>query len=439
MKSLRGRLLLGLLALVAITSVFASLITYRRVLAETSDLFDYELRQMALSLRDQASAGAGAPAAQPGDADYFIEIWDLFGNEVYVSRPNLFISNAVLGYTDITMAGERWRVYSLWTTNAVIQVAQPWGVREARARAAAVRVLAGLLLLLLLMAAALIAIVSRGLAPLRRAASEVQRRDVHSLAPISAPELPSEAAPLIEELNRLLARLAAAFDKQRAFVADAAHELRSPLTAVSLQLQLLERGRDERARAAARAKLGAAVERATHLVAQLLTLARSEPEGALIELAPVSLEACVREAVTDVHALAHARQIELELEAATDVRVRGNAEQLRVLARNLIDNAVRYTPPAGTVRVRVGSEQGPEGARAVLAVEDSGPGIPAAERERAFDRFYRRPGATEGGSGLGLAIVKAIADRHGARICLGESDAHGLKATVMLPALASGP
>ena len=435
MKSLRARLLLGLLALVAITSVFASVITYRRVLAETSDLFDYEQRQMALSLRDQAAAGPGVLAAQPGDADYFIEIWDLFGNSVYVSRPNLFISSAVLGYTNIDMAGERWRVYSLWTTHAVIQVAQPWRVREARARAAALRVLAGLLALLLAMAAALTWIVSRGLAPLRRVAAEVQRRDVHSLAPISAPELPSEAAPLIEELNRLLARLGAAFGRQRAFVADAAHELRSPLTAVSLQLQLLERARDERARETARTKLAAAVERATHLVAQLLTLARSEPEGALVELAPLPLEPCVREAVTDVHALAHERQIELELEAQPGVRVRGNAEQLRVLARNLIDNAVRYTPRGGAVRVRVRTEQAPEGARAVLSVEDSGPGIPAAERERAFDRFHRRPGAVEGGSGLGLAIVKAIAERHGARVSLGESDAHGLRATVVIPAL----
>ena len=429
-RSIRGRLLLGLLALVAAVAVFAGAIAYRRVLGESSTLFDYQLRQMALSLRDQAASGALVLPAHPADSDFVIQIWNPLGQSLYHSRPGPPLL-AVLGYADVTLSGERWRVYSTLTPEAVIQVAQPWAVRQALARAAALRVVIPLLLLLPLMGLATTWIVGQGLAPLKRLAAEVQRRDVHSLTPIESPQLPEESRPLVEELNRLLARLSQAFDAQRAFVADAAHELRSPLTALSLQLQLLERAPDEAARGAARAKLAAAVERAIHLVGQLLTLARNEPEAAALELAPTSLDAAVRDAISDVGALAAARGIELTLDLSTPVTVRGNADALRVLARNLIDNAVRYTPTGGAVQVRVAALPAGD---AVLIVQDSGPGIPAEERSRAFDRFYRRAGAGEGGTGLGLAIVKAIADRHLARVALEQAAPRGLIVTVAFPA-----
>ena len=434
MRSIRARLLLGLLALVAVTTLTAGITTYRRVLDEASSLFDYQLRQMALSMQDQAEIAPGTVRVpHPDVGDIYVQIFDLFGDQIWSSRPGIFIDRAVLGYTDMIINGERWRVFSLYTADAVIQVAQPWRVREQLARAAAWHVLAGLTLLLVAMAAALVWVVSGSLAPLKRLASEVERRDVHSLAPIEAPQLPEEAAPLIEELNRLLARLAAAFEQQRAFVADAAHELRSPLTALSLQLQLLDRAPDEAARREARAKLGGAVERAIHLVAQLLTLARNEPEGAPVALVPSDLAAAAREAVADVHALASERGIDLGLETDGATGVSGDADALRILARNLIDNSVRYTPRGGRVQVRV-QGPGPDacgGPR--LTVEDTGPGIPAAERDRAFDRFYRRPDAAEGGSGLGLAIVKAIADRHRARLALEEALPHGVRVTVSFP------
>ena len=429
-RSIRGRLLLGLLALVAAVAVFAGAIAYRRVLGESSTLFDYQLRQMALSLRDQAASGALVLPAHPADSDFVIQIWNPLGQSLYHSRPGPPLL-AVLGYADVTLSGERWRVYSTLTPEAVIQVAQPWAVRQALARAAALRVVIPLLLLLPLMGLATTWIVGQGLAPLKRLAAEVQRRDVHSLTPIESPQLPEESRPLVEELNRLLARLSQAFDAQRAFVADAAHELRSPLTALSLQLQLLERAPDEAARGAARAKLAAAVERAIHRVGPLLTLARNEPEAAALELAPTSLDAAVRDAISDVGALAAARGIELTLDLSTPVTVRGNADALRVLARNLIDNAVRYTPARGTVQVRVAALPAGD---AVLIVQDSGPGIPVEERSRAFDRFYRRAGAGEGGTGLGLAIVKAIADRHLARVALEQAAPRGLIVTVAFPA-----
>jgi signal transduction histidine kinase len=438
MHSIRARLLAGLLALIAVATLCTGIISYRQLLTETSTLLDYQLRQMALSLRDQAAIAPGLLLqSHPSGSDFVIEIWHADGTLQYFSSAGgPIITRAILGYADMTLAGERWRVYSLWTADGVIQVAQPWSVRVQLARAAALRVLAPMLLLLLAMAAAVVWIVARGLDPLRRLALEVQRRDARSLEPIVAPDLPAETAPLIEELNRLLARLADAFGKQRAFIADAAHELRSPLTALSLQLQLLDRARDEASRTEARARLGSAIERAIHLAAQLLTLARLEPEGAAAQLRPTSLAACARAGIADVHALAEQRQVELGLEADEEARVDGDPDALRILVRNLVDNAVRYGPAGGRVSVRVERRTDATADAAVrLSVEDEGPGIPPTERERVFDRFFRRPEAAEGGSGLGLAIVKAIAERHRARIQLTQAAPRGLRIVVEFPPL----
>jgi two-component system OmpR family sensor kinase/two-component system sensor histidine kinase QseC len=227
----------------------------------------------------------------------------------------------------------------------------------------------------------------------------------------------------------MLDRMTVARRKQRAFIADAAHELRSPLTAVRLQLQLLDRAPDEAARGQARSALGAAVERAVHMVEQLLTLARNEPQAQPASMQALSLSEVAAQALADAHVLAESRHIELLLEGAPELRVRGDAEALRSLVRNLVDNAVRYSPPGSRVRVRV--DETTQGAR--LEVHDSGPGIPPAERARAFDRFHRRASAPEGGCGLGLAIVKAVADRHGATVVLGDSPDGGLAVTVSFP------
>jgi two-component system, OmpR family, sensor kinase len=433
MRSIRARLLVGLLLLMAVISLLAGSITYRRVLGETSNLFDYQLRQMALSMRDQASFMSGFTLpAHPGNADFVIQIWDMFGSRTYFSRPGLpFLDKAILGYSDLTLEDERWRVYAVATDSSVIQVAQPWSVREKLAGDAALRVLVPLLLLLPLMAAAAAWIVARALRPLKSITTQIEHRDAHSLSPLAVTDLPTEVSPVVEELNRLLERLSAAFAGQRAFVADAAHELRSPLTVLSLHLQLLERARDDADRDLATGRLRAAIERATHLVSQLLTLARNEPDGAPGEQAAVELAAIARKAAGDVQPLAQQRRIHIEIDAAADVAVTADAEALRILVRNLIDNAVRYSPQDSPVNVRV--TRGPRGA-ALLEVTDQGPGIAAADRSRAFARFYRAPGAAEGGSGLGLAIVHAIARRHGAQVTLDDAVPHGLRVVVTFPA-----
>ena len=431
MKSIRARLLIALIILVALISLLAAGVTYRRVLDETSTLFDYQLRQMALSLRGQVSL---APRIElppdQGDTDFVIQIWDLFGARTYLSRRGLpMINQTVLGFADLSLRGEAWRAYGLQTAEGVIQIAQPVRVREELARAAAERVVIPLILLLPIMVAAVAWIVNRGLLPLRYVTAEVQRRDVRSLRPLGSENLPREIEPLVGELNRLLARLQKAFDDQRAFIGDAAHELRSPLTVLRLQLQLLDRALDESARSEARGRLGASVERAIHLVEQLLTLARSDPQATAGDFESIDLSAAAAQGITDTHDLAIARNIDLSLDAMPGILVRGDGEALRTLVRNLVDNAVRYTPPGGSVQVRC--RIAAEGA--LLEVTDSGPGIAAADRERVFDRFYRRAAAQESGTGLGLAIVKAIAERHNARILLDEAPGGGLRVAVSFP------
>jgi two-component system OmpR family sensor kinase/two-component system sensor histidine kinase QseC len=436
MTSIRVRLILTLIVLLALVSLFVASVTYRRVLTETSDLFDYQLRQMALSLRAQVTLAPRieVPPDQ-GDSDFIVQIWDLFGARVYFSRPGLpLINQAVLGYADMRLGGEQWRGYGLQTAQGVIEIAQPVRVRARIARAAALRLIAPLLLVLPIMVACVIWIVGRGLQPLRQLTAEVQRRDAGSLAPLATAELPQEIAPLVAELNRLLSRLAAAFATQRAFISDAAHELRSPLTALRLQAQLLERAPDEAARGEARSRLSAAIERATHLVQQLLTLARSEPQQLIAEREPLELGLAIAEALKDSHALALAKSIELSLEAEPALMIRAERDGLRALLRNLIDNAVRYTPAGGRVLVRTRTAAD----RAVVEVDDTGPGIPPDDRERVFDRFYRRhaavdpaaPDAEAGGTGLGLAIVKAVADRHGAVVRLADAPGGGLRVEV---------
>lgn len=430
--SIRTRLLITLLAIATSVSLLAGWLTYRQALAESATLFDYQLRQMALSLRSQVAAAQ--PIVVPpdqGPSDFVVQTWDAFDTIVYRSRPGLpVIDRPVVGYVDLDFEGQPWRMYGLQTLDGVIQVAQPVPVRDELARSSALRVVWPVLLLVPILGLAIVLVVRSGLLPLKRLAVEVQHRDANSLAPVDTAQLPQEVAPLVQELNRLLARLDRAFSTQRAFIADAAHELRSPLTAVRLQLQLLDRATDESAALEARGHLGEAVDRAAHLIEQLLTLARNEPRDALSELRRIPLEGPAAQAIADTHALAQFRHIELELHSQSGAQVMGEPAALRTLTRNLVDNAVRHTPEGGRVSVTIATSH----SGATLEVTDSGPGIPEADRARAFDRFYRRAAAPEGGSGLGLAIVKAIAERHAATVTLAEAPGGGLRVSVAFPA-----
>ncbi len=451
MRSIQSRVLWSSFALVTLTALVLGAVTYRGVLRETEALFDYQLKQMALSLRDQTVAAPAERApALPEAADYFVDVWTVEGTALYYSRyvPGM-PRTAELGYATVDVAGEPYRMYSLAVGRRIIRVAQPVAVRQRLAASAAINSVAPLLALAPLFALAAWWVVGFSLGPLRRVASEVQGVRAQSLSPLGTDGLPLEIAPLVNALNALLARLRAAFETQRAFVADAAHELRSPLTALKMQLEVLRRAEDAQARQEATDRLAAGIERARHLVEQLLALARAEPgasaaAGAAAVPVAVDLAELARATIADAVPMAAERGIELGLEhaqgadgapVAATLACAPDAPPLSVLVRNLVDNAVRYGRAGGTVVVRV--EPGAvSGGGVQLLVDDDGPGIPPEDRERVFDRFYRRhPGETTG-SGLGLAIVRAIAERHGARITLEDSPLGGLRVRVAFGAAA---
>jgi len=410
-------------------------VTYRNVLHEAETLFDYQLRQMALSLRDQGSiAGDEAAALRDEDLDFVVQIWRIDGSSVYASRVHRALpARAVLGFADVAVDGRQWRSFCIAAGDRVIQVAQPIAIREGLAANAALRSVLPLVAVAPLLAAALWWLIARSLRPLSRMAQTLRDTDVDTLRPLSDTGLPDEVAPLARSLNAMLERLGQALAGQRAFVADAAHELRSPLTALKLQAQLLRRAGDEDSRSAALDTLLSGVDRATRLVEQLLTLARQEPGAAPRSSEAVALAPLLRQVLADSAPLAQARDSRVSLQVAADseaTQVRGDAAALAVLVRNLVDNALRYTPAGGQVQATLSNEQG----RALLQIDDSGPGIPMAERERVFERFVRGSTAVQdSGSGLGLAIVRSIAQRHDIALALQDSPLGGLRVALRFP------
>jgi len=431
--SLRRRLLFWLLTSVLAGGLLAAGVVFFQALGETNEIFDYQLRQLALTLRDRSfSTAALAEALQGEEAlDLAIQVWSPEGSLLYDSLPGTGLPSLVqLGFSTVSTPRGAWRVFAVQQRGLTIQAAQPVAVRDRLAAQAAWRTLMPFLVALPLMGLLIWRLVGRELAPLERTAAAVSRRSPASLAPIPAADAPEEMRALIDALNALLGRLDTALASQRRFVADAAHELRSPLTALSLQLQLATRARSEEKRAQAHEALRRGVERATRLVEQLLALARQSPDAPAGPAVPVDLSDIARLAVEHHAAAATAKRLDVSHVTSTPVTIPGEPAALAILADNLVGNAVRYTPADGTVRVTTGRDAG----GAFLTVADDGPGIAPAERERVFHRFYRGENADGPGSGLGLAIVKEVADRHGASVSLEEGlGGRGLRVRVDFP------
>ena len=433
--SLKGRLLAFLLAAVLLVTLMLAATSYRGALREADAMFDHYLQQTANSLRGAAPLGIAPEAFDSGDGfELYIQIWGPDGVQLYRSARSALPPRAVLGFSDVRVEGSRYRVYSVQNRFQTVQIAQDMDAREARARAMAWRATWPLALMAPLLMLAVAWVIRRSLAPVQRMRRQVASRAADDLSPLETQGLPDEVRPLVQELNLLFDRVQRAFEAQKSFVADAAHELRSPLTALKLQAHALGRAGDEAARDAAVQRLNQGIDRAIALVEQMLVLARQEAQAGQGQAArPVDLQALVRDGITAVLPQAQARGIDLGVLEGDPVVVPGHPDSLAVLLRNLLDNAIKYSPAQG--QVDVGLRQ--QGGTASLVVEDSGPGIPEAERARVLDRFYRVPDAPARGSGLGLAIVKTIADQHGATLLLGVSERlGGVRVEVRFPAMA---
>jgi two-component system OmpR family sensor kinase len=437
MNSVRARLLVWLLGGVLFVGAVGGWFVYRNALVEADAFFDYHLRQTALLLSDQPVEYLLSPEIPQTTADYdfVVQVWTLDGVRVYLSRPHAVLPViTTLGFSTAVTSEGRWRMFGVQAPTKVIQVAQPMRVRERQAVELALRTLTPFVLLMPMLVIFIWFAVGHSLEPFKRLTALVESRKVTALDPLPAGNLPGEVQPLVGALNDLLGRLGAALERERGFMADAAHELRTPLTALHLQMGTLARATNEAERADAMEKLSAGVQRAIRLVEQLLSLARQEPR-ADVARRRLRFDDLAREVVAEMVPLADARKIDLGISASQPAYVMGDPEALHTLVRNLVDNAVRYTPVGGTVDVSVQDSDEPGSSHgALLRIVDTGPGIPADERQRVFDRFYRPPGTAPPGSGLGMAIVKAIADAHGATIALNSGpENQGLAVTVSFP------
>ena len=437
-RALLVRLLLGLVAVAAL----ATLATYIETRREIGDLFDLQLKQLAYSTRiDDLLRGRAQPSSPRegrsvgGVSEIVTQIWDRDGVLVYWSQPGAGLPVAVTeGYSDVVQDGRLWRVYTHVTGGHAVQIAHALDERREIAAQAALRTLLPMALLIPFLGILIWYAVGRGLHPLEAMSRAVAARRPDAMAPIAERDLPRELQPLAASLNALLERLDEALAAQRRFTADAAHELRTPLAALALQVGEAERATDPPARAAAINDLKLGVARTSRLVEQLLTMARLEPEGLSRNLTRVELGSLANDAIIARAPLAEARGIDLGRTGTADVAVQGDAANLATLLANLLDNALRHTPSGGRIDVAISDE----GEQVVLSVSDTGPGIPVDARERVFERFHREPGPDDAalgtGSGLGLSIVRRIAEAHGATVSLDAGpDGKGLVVRVRFP------
>jgi two-component system OmpR family sensor kinase len=419
-RSLRKRLFLWLSVAIVAMSAATAAFTFKMNFDDANDLQDTQLGQIAAALASQQST---APAAhfQPRDGEdeeTHLVIRMLGSGDIDPNpRIDVFLPATLHdGLQSLKSAGVEWRV--MVTRNLggqMFGVAQRQRVRDEVARDSAVTALVPMLVLVPLLLLIVHLLLREGFAPLVALSGQVDQGDERKLTTLPTDGIPSEAVSLVHAVNRLLQRLGGVMDQQRRMVADAAHELRTPVAAARVQSDNLAHAEltpDARERLIS---LQSGLDRIVELVNQLLNLARVQGTVPAADQ-PVALEAVIREAIEQALPLAEIRQVDLGCVRLDRAQVRGDRMHAHALIRNAIDNAVRYTPAGGWVDVMLVVENGD----AVVAVEDTGPGIPIDLRERVFEPFYRILGSQQSGNGLGLAIVRSAAQALGGDVSLCE-------------------
>lgn len=427
-----------------------AVINYFNARSEIEDLFDAHLIQSAkvlLSLVEQELYEEEHDAGEQfklKDVEQHLErhkYEKLLAFQISVTKDNFSFSSAQApveplsdnheGFSDNRIANVHWRVYTLHDplNVIVIRVAEPHSIRADLIHKIALSLLIPLLVGLPIISILIWRCVSVIFKPLDRIAADIQQRNPAQLDPVAMYDVPKEVHPLINALNKLFYRLDRVLQNERRFTADAAHELRTPLAGLKTQAQIALRTQEPQKREHALQNILKSVDRATHLIEQLLTLARLEPEVATTSHEDFNFAQLIQETLVDVMPFAKEKNISLEFIDGNPVQIHANAHTLSLLLRNLLDNAIRYTPNGGWVRLRL--ENNSSGIK--LSIADNGPGISPDCREDVFKRFFRASETREPGSGLGLSIVRQIADLHQAEISLGESEGNGLQVDILFP------
>ena len=436
-RKLSFSLLLAILAVAVVAGVFSFLSAFD----EAHELQDDVLRQVA-QLMDRQQLSPATPTSvtpPPKDVDEDSRVIVQRLGEANPSAPGVDAGGPLAlpaslpdGLQTLAVGGETFRVLVRTTaTGERIAVAQESGFRNEIARAGALRTVMPFLLLVPVLLLIVADLVRKMFRPIAALSSEIDQRSEQELHPVEDRHLPLEVRPFAVAINRLLARVSQAVAAQRRFVADASHELRSPLTALSLQAERLAEAEMSGLARERLATLRLGIARGQNLLDQLLALARAQAATEQPSSSQ-SIQSIYRRVLEDLMPLAEARRIDIGVEGTQDAQVWASELDLISLVKNLVDNAIRYTPEGGRIDLAVAVLEG----KAELRIQDNGPGIPLAERDRVFAPFYRTLGSAQTGSGLGLSIVSAIAQRIGAQIRLDFADEArqtGLVVTVIVP------
>lgn len=422
MISIRHYLLKYLISALTLGSLVIAYFIFFHARDEINELYDNNMVDIAATLESQMSAmpfmgkgllGPSQRVKLNREEEFLVEVWSKEGESIYRSHEHIhFPLQGERGRFITQHDGKDWRVYALEVPQGIIQVSQPQHARDIFTRQMALQLLIPMIAQIPLIGLFIWLTVGRSLKPLSKISCAIHSRSASSMEPIESEDIPVEVLPMLQALNALLQRLEAALQAQQRFTADAAHELRTPLTALQLQLNLLSRSKNAENREAAIGKLQTGIDRATHLVQQLLTLARLDPEAINRVHKTVSLAEVAKTIVEYQAQQAAVKNIDLGLSISGSSEVTGDAESLRILIGNLVDNAIRYTPEGGKVDVELYTAEG----KVTLDVIDTGIGIPESERGRVFERFYRVNAQQGDGTGLGLSIVSHIARQHEATV-----------------------
>lgn len=422
-------------------------LVYRAVRVSTDQQFDEMLKERALLVlryadHEYAEGDSLVPPAPSADAigtltfDVVYQVVTPKNELLYRSPgapvvPLTIQGGTASGFSDAYLEGRAWRVYALVSASSPLAVymAEPLAYRKALLSQTARAVAAPLVLALILLAALIGIVTERALRPVRRLATDLDGRAPDDLSEVDTDAMPLETHSLGTALNGLLARQAQLLARERRFTADAAHELRTPLAALRAQAQVVARSSTPAEMRYGLERLQLSIDRTTHLINQLLSLARLEPVNVESVAQRTRAKVVIDLVLDDLAGAARDKELELQV-FGCDYSLPGSSELLYLLIRNLLENAIRHAPRQGHVQLAVSADQD----SASLLISDNGPGIPVAERERAFERFYRIPGNESGGSGLGLSIVGRVVQLLGGHVTLSDPPiGTGLVVTVRLP------
>lgn len=429
MNSVLARLLAWQIGTLIITAAFVTALTYRMTWSEFSRSRDLSLEQVAWAVMRHHGMHPEIYDLSNQQQSIISQVWDSDGKLLFASRPDQPLPRQKPGLSTFTWAEQEWHAMVIEDRGTTVQVANPADSHALWFREFGSSLIVPFTVLVVIMGSFIAIAAAQAFQPLRQLRQEIRERSPGFLSPLPRTGYPDEMLVIVDALNDMFQRLDHAFLARQRFIADAAHELRTPLTAIRLNAQVVDNDSDPLVRREALSNLRSGVDRASHLVSQLLHLARFDPQFvARRTMDSVDLLALAKTVIIECDILAATKGIDLGLAEQMPTSLVGDPEALRILLSNLIDNAIRYTPADGCIDVSITHDQ--ECAR--LSVADNGPGIPASERERVFEAFCRLATGIPG-SGLGLAIALEIVRQHHGRITLDDTPGGGLTVLVELP------